>query len=68
MKNHDDRYNNGNKYEIDDDNAASNSGSRGPILNPITTPWSHGGVSGSDDDGATAVTPYVSTCWNISTI
>ena len=57
MTNYDDGDNDGNK----DDNAASGSGPDGPIFDPITTPWSRGGRSGDDGNGAAAVAHYVST-------
>ena len=60
-----DRDNDRNKDGNEDDNAASGSGSDGPVFDPITTPWSHGGLSGDNSDGAAAVTHYVSRRWTI---
>ena len=65
MKNHDGRDDNVNKYKNDDDNADSISGSD---YNAWVMPWSRGGGSGDDNDGAAATAPYVSTLWNISTL
>ena len=72
MKNHDggddDGDNNGNENKDDVNNAASVSGSDGPIFDWILMPWSCGGGPGDDDNGAADEAPYVSTCWNISTV
>ena len=52
MTNYDDEDDDRNKDGNNDDNAASVSGSEGPIFYWSTTPWSHGGGSGDNGDGA----------------
>ena len=57
--------NNRNEDGNDDDNAASGSGSDGPIFDPIMTPRSNRGGSGNKGDGAAAVVHYVPACRTI---
>ena len=51
----------GNEDGNDDENAASGSGSVGPIFDPITMPRSCGVGSGDNGDGTVAAAHYVST-------
>ena len=49
------------KDGIDDNNAASTSGSNGLIIDPIIMHWFHGGGYGDDGDGAATTAHYIST-------
>ena len=61
----DNRNNDGDKDGNNYGNAASGSGSDGPIFDWITTPRSSGGVSGDNGNGPAATAHYVSICRNI---
>ena len=50
------------------DNAASGSGSDGPISDTIVTPRSLEGGSGDDNNIPVAAAPYVFMRWNIDTL
>ena len=53
--------NDGNEDKIDDDNAASGSGSNGPNFDLIMTTHSHGGGLGDDGNGSAAAAHYLYT-------
>ena len=69
MANYDDGYgdrdDDGNEERNYDVNATSESGSDGPIFDPIMTPRYCGRGSGDDVDGAADATKYICTCRNI---
>ena len=53
--------NDGNEDKNDNGNAASGSGSNGPIFDLVTMPWCRGEGMGNEGNGTAAVAHYIST-------